>query len=514
MLLEVTLSLVLPLTLPGSTAPLVFPLDDGPHAVGFRLLMQYDYTRSYRRVDAIGAPTSRPGRPIQTLIWYPAVAGTGMPLRYGDYTLLQAIEEDSGPPTDSARRQANLLLRYLARGKSDAEHAALAATPVRARQDAEPASGRFPVVVYAPSFDGVAFENSELCEYLASHGYIVVSSPDMGRTWRNMTADVSGAETQSRDILFLVGFMRDYPNADWSRVSVAGFSMGGLSNVLAALQNDRIRALVSLDGTVRYHFELLRGWHDWDQSRLRIPVLYLASNLGSVEEFAPFAARAVIGGKSFFGELTSADTWLITFPRMEHLDFGSHYLQTLPRGDDSEYSVDEVVESYVWMARYVRAFLDAFLKGDPDARAFVDRPPRENGVPPHLLFVEPRKATRRFGGGVDEFVPLVAERGFDHLEDAYAEMKKLDPDYTLPEWQVDGWGYELLGLGRSEDAIRVLRFSTTLYPESAYAFDSLGEAFLAAGDREQAVANYRKALALDPSLILAKASLKALGVDP
>ncbi len=57
-------------------------------------------------------------------------------------------------------------------------------------RDAPHESGHFPLVVYAPSFSAMSWENADLCEYLASHGYVVVASPDMGAAARSMTGDL------------------------------------------------------------------------------------------------------------------------------------------------------------------------------------------------------------------------------------------------------------------------------------------------------------------------------------
>lgn len=54
-----------------------------------------------------------------------------------------------------------------------------------------------------------------------------------------------------------------------------------------------------------------------------------------------------------------------------------------------------------------------------------------------------------------------------------------------------------------EDAVRLLEFVARVKPESANAADSLGDAYIAAGQREQALAAFRRALELashDPTL--------------
>ncbi len=68
-------------------------------------------------------------------------------------------------------------------------------------RDATTVSGKFPLVIYAPSFSAMSWENADLCEYLASHGYVVVASMDMGATARVMTTnDPEGIDAQARDI--------------------------------------------------------------------------------------------------------------------------------------------------------------------------------------------------------------------------------------------------------------------------------------------------------------------------
>jgi CubicO group peptidase (beta-lactamase class C family) len=66
------------------------------------------------------------------------------------------------------------------------------------------------------------------------------------------------------------------------------------------------------------------------------------------------------------------------------------------------------------------------------------------------------------------------------------------------ERDVTGIGYRLLEQRRVTEAISIFEFLTKAYPKSANTWDSLGEAHLRAGQHKEAVANYEKALALDP----------------
>jgi len=77
------------------------------------------------------------------------------------------------------------------------------AMPLQAVRDAPLAPGRFPVVIYAPGCSNPSWDNADLCEYLASHGYVVIAGPSLGAESREMTMDLTGASTQARDISFL-----------------------------------------------------------------------------------------------------------------------------------------------------------------------------------------------------------------------------------------------------------------------------------------------------------------------
>ncbi len=68
---------------------------------------------------------------------------------------------------------------------------------------------------------------------------------------------------------------------------------------------------------------------------------------------------------------------------------------------------------------------------------------------------------------------------------------------TLSESQINRIGYMLLETKRTGDAIAVFRLNTARFPGSFNAYDSLGEAYAASGDREQAIASYQRSLELN-----------------
>ncbi|HKR63602.1 MAG TPA: serine hydrolase [Thermoanaerobaculia bacterium] len=80
----------------------------------------------------------------------------------------------------------------------------------------------------------------------------------------------------------------------------------------------------------------------------------------------------------------------------------------------------------------------------------------------------------------------------------------------LDERQLNRIGYDLLSLKRANEAVTMLREVVARYPDSFNAYDSLGEAYAAAGDRANAIANYERSLALNPKNTNAVEMLKQL----
>ena len=80
------------------------------------------------------------------------------------------------------------------------------------------------------------------------------------------------------------------------------------------------------------------------------------------------------------------------------------------------------------------------------------------------------------------------------------------------ESQVNALGYQLLGSGETARAIQAFQLNTRAYPRSANTFDSLGEALLAAGRRDEAIAAYRQAVVVEPGFPPSVQALERLGV--
>jgi tetratricopeptide (TPR) repeat protein len=106
----------------------------------------------------------------------------------------------------------------------------------------------------------------------------------------------------------------------------------------------------------------------------------------------------------------------------------------------------------------------------------------------------------------------IAAQGIDAAVRQYHQLKAAQPAaYDFAERQLNSLGYELLRARRFTEAIRAFELNVEVYPRSSNAHDSLGEAWMAAGDTAKAIANYEIALQLDPANGSAAHALEKLG---
>ena len=506
-LFAVTLGLT---SLSGTASNFTFSVQPGPHAVGLRVVHQYDYSRAYRGPFDIvtGEPTrGERARPIQTLVWYPA-QGSGKPMTYGEYLLLVGTEERFDKTPEEISRAARESTGLGGMTPAQVEHEWK--LPMRAVRDAKPLAGAYPVVIYAPSLSAPAYENADLCEYLASQGYLVLASPDMGPHGRGMTADLEGIEAQVGDIEFLIGYARSLPQADVSRTAVIGFSWGGISNVFAAARDSRITALVCLDGSVRYFPKLVKDSGYVTPGRVAIPLLFLAQQPLEIEELIDYKLDV---SESFLRRMTFSDVYRVTMNEMSHRDFSSLMIRFAAPERFKEFSAAEVSQAYGWMVRYVHQFLNAYAKSDPSGKAFLQDPPSNHGVPSRMLSVEARPAAGGWPPTRGALAAEISRRGFEHSLDVYNEARKKDGSFLLSEIAVNSWGYDLLGRAMTKEAIEIFKMNVTLYPDAFNTYDSLGEAYERAGDKENAIKNYRRSVELNPKNDNAVIRLQKLDPD-
>jgi hypothetical protein len=106
--------------------------------------------------------------------------------------------------------------------------------------------------------------------------------------------------------------------------------------------------------------------------------------------------------------------------------------------------------------------------------------------------------------------PEIANKSIPAIEDHY---KKLSDNFgykiQVPEFIINRLGYQLMGNGKIEEAIKTFRYNVVKYPKSANVYDSLGEGYENNKQYDFALKNYEIAVkkgekAKDPNLSVYK----------
>jgi polyisoprenoid-binding protein YceI len=106
----------------------------------------------------------------------------------------------------------------------------------------------------------------------------------------------------------------------------------------------------------------------------------------------------------------------------------------------------------------------------------------------------------------------VQKDGLNAALQQYKEAKQTQPDaFEFGPGQLNLVGHRLLQHGKAKEALEFFKLNADSYPDKASAYDSLGDAYLANGDKEQAAKNFKKSLELDSANTSAIESLRSLG---
>ena len=108
-----------------------------------------------------------------------------------------------------------------------------------------------------------------------------------------------------------------------------------------------------------------------------------------------------------------------------------------------------------------------------------------------------------------------SDEGLDAALARLRQLKAKEPSaWTFEEAHFNAAGYRLLGEKRAADAVKVFTLNTELFPLNGNPWDSLGEALLAAGEKEKAIAAYRRSVELDPKNVNGMEALEKLTKAP
>ncbi|MEQ6121849.1 CocE/NonD family hydrolase [Reichenbachiella sp. MALMAid0571] len=465
----------------------------GSHNVGFIHYKTFDSSRTYNRIydwTNVNIP-----RPIPVSIWYPSDENISSieSLVVLDYmNILKEEEEWEHLPDEQI-----LNWFYYPNTPSNQNHLK---EPTSAYPEIIPAKEKFPAIVYAPGYQASSIENFALCEFLASYGYVVISSPSRGTENRFFEGGTEkDMETQAQDIEFLIKEIKQYPYADQNKIATIGFSYGGLSNVLAKMRDDNIRAIVSLDGSIKYQYKTLKKSPFHNIEKVNVPFIHFSQKEIPHEVLIEDKIDSALNTEfEFYDNLKYSEAYHFQFHNLTHSYFSTLGVLFQTRDKRQDKSDVEIMESYRWMSIYTLNFLNAYLKNDSHGLEFLRREPDKNTNQTRLISKTTKPAANRKFSFRD-FNDTASRKNYKNLEKLYDSLINVYPTLELPEGNLNNLGLQLIfNPQKSEFGISIFLLATIIYPESANLWDSLAEGYLFIGESKKAIQSFEKSLELYP----------------
>jgi tetratricopeptide (TPR) repeat protein len=267
---------------------------------------------------------------------------------------------------------------------------------------------------------------------------------------------------------------------------------------------------------MRYYPGLVKQAGDVHPEEMTIPLLFVAQGEITLEDQARyFADTSKSEGPNVLNAWAHGDLVTLHMLGLVHTEHSSMYQRneemwkSFTDTRKADYDREDGITGYAWVTRYTLHFLDAYLKHDVAAMAYLKKTPAENGAPKHFMTVNYRSA-KGMPASLDAFRAELGRLGFDHAAEVYAAMQKEKADFKLEETAVNSWSYELMSDDHLPEAIDLLKLNVQIYPDSSNAYDSLGEAYAKSGQKQLAIENYKKSLKKGPTNENAKQKLKEL----
>ncbi len=459
-------------------------LESGPYAVGFKSVEMYDSSRSflpkfdYYRNEIEGYRT----RQIQICYWYPAVDDDNAPrMSYAEYAYPFPENMDF---MNILSRIQDKEIGFIASLFGNSREAALDIINVEmaAKRELPPADGKFPLVLYLPYSEAGIGDNAVLCEYLASHGYIVYTTHPLGLHDLRVEMDMADFEASMKDRELALAYMKSLDFADYSDFGVIGYADGGLGSIVYPMRNLDAEFSVMLHGLplAAPYLDFARKNPYYDEEKMQIPlaVIYGGDN--------PDIELSL----DLIDSLKFADRHIYKFDSANFFNFGSYGILA------DEAGRTELAGNKVYRAVYeqtCRTILE-FAKMILEKQSWADEK-TETGlhgpVEYSYLKSEPYPPT------MSQFMGILGTKGVKAAHEIYEKFHIDYPDRVFFQEPVFNMlGYRYMNQGDMESALTVLKMNTEAHPSSANCWDSYAEALANAGNYEEARKCYERMLGI------------------
>ncbi len=344
----------------------------GPLPVGVTTTVLVDHSRT----DAL---THEP-RTLVTEIWYPATDDARhLPKnKYSNF-----LPGGVSPEVETAI-QKNYRVSVAEVDKIFWNHAV---------RDARVRDGKFPLIVFSHGNGGNRHQNTFWCDFLASHGYVIVSADHTGNTSMTILngkvipydgkGRTNSAADRPKDMSFLLDQMtlwnggadsRFSGKLDLGAVCASGMSFGAMTAVRVADTDPRFKSVIAMSGAPPTH------------TNLTVPTLWM---LGTEDTTIGAYGNALIRshhgkhvGPSFLLEMKDGGHYSFTDMFKINKNFGDGVGPGKRRETKEPFEFTSMETTYKIINAYSLAFLQVYARGNREGFSFL----KTNHWPEELIW--------------------------------------------------------------------------------------------------------------------------------
>jgi tetratricopeptide (TPR) repeat protein len=436
--------------------------EDNIYNVGFKYYLEYDSTRLYTyRQDTIF-------RPMLIGFWYPSVEVPVEPnMSFKEYIDLISIQEDYSKSEEAINSETYNFVNAYAQYAQNAFGIGLNVStqqilesPVKAHLNLPLEKAEFPLIIYAPSNEKSPYQNHVICEYLASHGFYVISVASAGPN-SIMRKDLAASIlAQVEDMEFLVDYFENKLNLNYSNIGLLGFSTGGLATTIFQMKHPQTKAVFSMDGSHEYSLYLpLTKLDDYDIEKTEISY-FLAANQDRQSIYP------------YFNSIKSKNKIFLRMPQLSHFGFVSFW--SYFDSCDPDTVLHDYSGGYQLMCENAYTFFNATLyQNNKSLTKLSSRglQEKDHGAYETIDYSESTQLLNTF-----------LEQGIDSALLTYKNHKtKALNNYDYTEEEISALGRMLVDYDL-DASIKLFQFNQQEYPDSWHAYIDLAFGYKIKGE--------------------------------
>lgn len=255
-------------------------LAPGSYKIGYQDSILLNADHKYELKDYSGP------KPYFVNMWFPMEEESGSQIRYEDYLKIDSIPEIQDLIDSVHNVQKKAFIHWVTydldlweSSAFNAEKRELVSEILNEKLEVSKThqfpDKQFPTIIYHHGNGGISFENSVLFEYLASQGYVIISSDYHWPGLRNRTY-IQKSDLSLEDVDFITNFSKTLPFTNHENLTYIGHSWGGgIALRLNQKSNPHFKYYIIFDSTIEKmvlpelkalnpHFDSLIHYHSND----------------------------------------------------------------------------------------------------------------------------------------------------------------------------------------------------------------------------------------------------------